>query len=1157
MQRQFISFPKSGRTWIRYILAQLGVEQDILFHHDDFEFNDGSLPAHNFDVDSRRKKYAQVDRIVYLQRDPRDVIVSLYHQVTGRFRDFFNYNDSLPRFIRHDYFGAHVLKRFRRMWEELSRMPNVLVVHYEDCQQDMPAQIKRILQFYGYPVDQARIEAAVANATLEKMRKVEKNREFPQPWLQPRNDSLKVRRGKVGGFRDELEPRDIAWLNALFDLNDQSRTAQQVGKRILLAWFTYTINGGLGRFIHCARVLEKEGHRLDFVSLDNSLQTDWPGLQGKILSFEEAGCQTWDAVMVPGAGLSDDQLPLLEKLQDERFGTRVQHILNDSSLEERFLKVNKALNPHVVIFNNSHWQSYVNLAGDRFYILPGAVDTKIHFPQKGRPIPRNKNKWRIGGYGRKNADPLISALRLLPKKYELHLYGLENYSSEDADQLKKEGRLKFHGNLFDQQLADFYNQMDMVVTTETVAGWCNTAAQAMAHGLPTIVSQAGTIDFAEDKFNCLVLDEVSPKKIAARIKKLSSDGKLCERLARNAAEKMRFFSWESYCRQLLNFIEKPDWPHYYRDVTLGLFGKRPFSDRIAGLDFLTDKMAGHTVLDVGAAEGLVSVWLARQAGIKQADAFEFDAGRVAFGRSLIQSNNIANVRLGRADLSSWSQFVRDAGSGLNENYDTVLFLGLYHHLPARQRKEVLVRLSRMAAKWFVIRTPRNFFEGEGLDNLIRREGFRPVHRQDQQVDNEAGTLCIYEKIAEHVPGDEETIVVLGMHRSGTSMVTNIVSRAGYYVGPEEDLMPACADNGKGYFERASVAAANDRILELAGGSWDNPPQLEDIYGIRIDPFLKPLLDDYAGFERRVIKDPRLCLTFPVWRHLLGKKVKLVWVTREADAVVKSLRKRGMEDENQLHRLYQIYNRSVENFVDQYDCLRLRYEDFFNDQFRDTVARMKEFLRADEDFDELVREVVDASLNHHSRDDEGLRHRLAEALKALEKGQPEESARIYAEVLEGAPENPEALFGCGLACRILNQNEQAAELFERLIAVQPDYAAAHNQLAELALMNTQIPRAVVHLRKSLKLDAGQIPVKNKLIDAHLLNGQFDEAVNLLHRTLDDHPDDVDTLIHAGEIYLRAGKAEQSAVYFNRALELDPQNKAAGRMLENLSALTEEN
>src|SRR5215471_14103917 len=116
MIREFVSFPKSGRTWIRYILTQLGCASLIHFHHDTFEFNDATKPAPNFNLDDRLRHYAQVDRVVYLERDPRDVMVSLYFQVTGRFRDFFEYSGDLSQFIRDDYFGASMLKAFRDIW---------------------------------------------------------------------------------------------------------------------------------------------------------------------------------------------------------------------------------------------------------------------------------------------------------------------------------------------------------------------------------------------------------------------------------------------------------------------------------------------------------------------------------------------------------------------------------------------------------------------------------------------------------------------------------------------------------------------------------------------------------------------------------------------------------------------------------------------------------------------------------------------------------------------------------------------------------------------------------------------------------------------------------------------------------------------------------
>lgn len=216
MIRQFVSFPKSGRTWIRYMLGQLELDKSIQFHHDQFEFNDGAKPPHDFDLPSRIAHYRTIDRVVYLERDPRDVMVSLYWQVTGRFRTFFNYQGSLGEFIRDDYFGAHNLQRFRLMWAGIVRELGFLAISYEACHADSVATLQRILAYYEFDAGHDALVAAAENATFDKMKAVEQSNSFPEPWLAPRDGFPKVRQGKVGGYRQALTAPDIDYLNSIF-----------------------------------------------------------------------------------------------------------------------------------------------------------------------------------------------------------------------------------------------------------------------------------------------------------------------------------------------------------------------------------------------------------------------------------------------------------------------------------------------------------------------------------------------------------------------------------------------------------------------------------------------------------------------------------------------------------------------------------------------------------------------------------------------------------------------------------------------------------------------------------------------------------------------------------------------------------------------------
>jgi hypothetical protein len=212
----FISYPKSGRSWLRFALSVLGYNQEIAFHHDGFEFNDGKLPAQNYDPGLRRMRYAPPCRLVYLTRDPCDIIVSLYFQVTGRFRDFFNYQGDISAFIRDCYFGAESLHKFQQMWEQLCDEGLALKISYEECHSDFEDILRRVLGHYRLDYEREDIRKAAQISSFENMKQIEQSGAFPEPWLRPRNEFLKVRKGKIGGYREILADEDIAFLESVF-----------------------------------------------------------------------------------------------------------------------------------------------------------------------------------------------------------------------------------------------------------------------------------------------------------------------------------------------------------------------------------------------------------------------------------------------------------------------------------------------------------------------------------------------------------------------------------------------------------------------------------------------------------------------------------------------------------------------------------------------------------------------------------------------------------------------------------------------------------------------------------------------------------------------------------------------------------------------------
>lgn len=137
------------------------------------------------------------------------------------------------------------------------------------------------------------------------------------------------------------------------------------------------------------------------------------------------------------------------------------------------------------------------------------------------------------------------------------------------------------------------------------------------------------------------------------------------------------------------------------------------------------------------------------------------------------------------------------------------------------------------------------------------------------------------------------VLVIGMHRSGTSALAGALEAAGLSVGPTENLMPADLGNPDGHLEIEAVGDLNDEILVRFGGSWDAPPALADGWAAapEVDTFVdraRLLVDSSFEGSRFVLKDPRFSLLLPVWRRALLDRFCAVVIVRDPTAVAWSL-----------------------------------------------------------------------------------------------------------------------------------------------------------------------------------------------------------------------------------------------------------------------------
>ena len=150
-----------------------------------------------------------------------------------------------------------------------------------------------------------------------------------------------------------------------------------------------------------------------------------------------------------------------------------------------------------------------------------------------------------------------------------------------------------------------------------------------------------------------------------------------------------------------------------------------------------------------------------------------------------------------------------------------------------------------------------------------------------------------------MPGSQrQAILVLGMHRSGTSAVAGAINLLG--AAAPLTMIPAAADNPSGFFEAFSVIGVNDWLLNAGGGSWyDTLGYHSGMIDARTRSIALALVNfsiiaDFKHAALFLLKDPRLCLLLDFWLPVLnasGIATSALLVLRSPDDIVASLAQR--------------------------------------------------------------------------------------------------------------------------------------------------------------------------------------------------------------------------------------------------------------------------
>lgn len=138
-------------------------------------------------------------------------------------------------------------------------------------------------------------------------------------------------------------------------------------------------------------------------------------------------------------------------------------------------------------------------------------------------------------------------------------------------------------------------------------------------------------------------------------------------------------------------------------------------------------------------------------------------------------------------------------------------------------------------------------------------------------------------------------LVLGMHRSGTSALTRVLSLCGASL--PRQLIPASERNARGYFESQTIWRHHEALLEEAGTSWFDPSPLPPAWFDSpaatdwVERLAEAVRHEFGESQAFVLKDPRICRLLPLWRRVLaevGAEPRCVLPLRHPNEVAASL-----------------------------------------------------------------------------------------------------------------------------------------------------------------------------------------------------------------------------------------------------------------------------
>ncbi len=317
------------------------------------------------------------------------------------------------------------------------------------------------------------------------------------------------------------------------------------------------------------------------------------------------------------------------------------------------------------------------------------------------------------------------------------------------------------------------------------------------------------------------------------------------------------------------------------------------------------------------------------------------------------------------------------------------------------------------------------------------------------------------------------VVILGMHRSGTSALTGVLGLAG--AGLPANLMPATPANPRGYFESQLLYELHEEIFAEAGVTWQDllpppPDWFRSGHAARfVDRLCKAVREEFGDAPLLVLKDPRMCRLVPLWARVFQRLAIApcyVLAIRHPLEVAASLEREHQMDERKATLLWLDHLLRAEHDTRGQRRSVVSYEHLLAD-WRGTIARIGAdldlpFPRLSRRTEAEIDEFLSRKLRHHGADRDALVQRrdvagwVKDAYEWAQRASAGENPGI--EVLDAAADallGAERAFGPLLAAAELARARESEEVQKLTRAIDEWRTETRRRDGEIARLGDEL------------------------------------------------------------------------------------------------------